>query len=180
MKNQLRALFIKIYLYYYLVYQYVYQFVIKLFGPINIIYCVSNNNITNVTLSYYFGFMDGIEANNDNTHYIVKCYDKNHTKYYGFSGKISDLKKIELDEKLHPREKNITLSKNGSMVNIDITVIDNYINNVKKNKLEHKISTENIFNILNIDCSHVKIISMKPFRCIEKHIDEIDLFEIYD
>lgn len=174
--NYLKQLLIKLYLYYYLVKQFIYQFIIRTFGPIKIIYYITENRTKNITLNYYSGLLEGFQTGN----YIIKCYDSHHVKYHGFTGQLKQLSGVKLDEELYDRNKKITLLKNDTPINIDMTIIDNYVNNIKKNQLYHNIPTKSIFDAIGINCTHVKIISMRPIQQIHKHIDEIDIMEMYD
>lgn len=174
--NLLKNIFIKVYLIYHYAKQFIYKSIIRLFGPIDIVYHI-DHCVKNITLNYYSGI--GLR-DLSHGHFIITRYDLHHKKYCGFTGDLSQINDIALEENLHPRSKKITLLRDSQPIDSDITVLDNYTHNITKNNLNHEINLSSITKVLGINCTHIKLLTMNPFKQTTMSIDELSIHDIYN
>ena len=67
----------------------------------------------------------------------------------------------------------------GAVVSFDLNILDNYVYNM--HKMGTAIESPNIvFNCLGIQCTHVQILTIVPFKKTVVCITEIEIMDLYE
>ena len=167
---------LSIYLNSYQIYCFVWKLLFSYIGSLPLIYFVNNNKIVNITPYYYIGY--GLRKYN-NGKYFCRILNKNQSNYITHNGSLTDLKMDIPDQPTNLKRKNITLLDNGNVVSFDLNILDNYVHNMQKlnNTIE---SPDTVFKCLGIQCTHVQILTIVPFKKTVLPISEITITDLYE
>lgn len=167
-----------------------------LYFGIYTIYCTLRKYFFNFSGEIYFVyFLDGGYKKNLTIHnllgivpekyimgnYFVKIIHNDGIKYFSYYGKLSELYDFgnKLGEKtINIVRKNITLTNGNDIVKTDLSILDNYLQNVLCIGQEPD-KIQNILDHLNIKCTHLQIIQLRPFKKTVHHISEVHIFDLY-
>ena len=168
-------IFLLCYYYYNLIWEYIFGWL----GEFMFIFYVSDdhNNLKNITWNYYLGF--NLDEYTSGTYYL-KIYNSTGTNHIAFNGNLADIHKknmYQYPEKL-PKRKNIILLDGDISVNIDLKILDNY----KISTLPYDNSITNlgqILKLLDINCTHITIIQMRPFLKVVMDVEDVNINDLY-
>jgi hypothetical protein len=177
-----------LYVYLYTMYQKLWAILMKIFGPIYIVHFYNNKKFINITLNYYLSYFYKTFPFGS---YLCRVYQPDTTAHFLYTGKLSSIRDVKLpifSQKL--KRKNIILYDNDKPKEINLNILDDYVMNtnhlqkennywVREVDTELKIPTDKILQSLGLSCTHVQIITMKPFSKVIKPINEIILDDLY-
>nr|WBF70887.1 hypothetical protein [Megavirus caiporensis] len=144
------------------------------------IYFIDGLKKYNITFNYYSGinlskFKNGI--------YYIKRYDITGINHFAFRGDISEISDyvpaIELLEYDQPKRKNVIFMNNNIPCDKDLAIIDNYKMNADYYPDVSISNLHQITKMLDIPCTHINIITLKPFRNQTIPIEMVKLNDIY-
>ncbi len=69
---------------------------------------------------------------------------------------------------------------NGTPVSVDLQILDNYKINMIHFEDDSVTNLAEITKILGLQCTHITIIEMYPFKKITMEIDNVDINYLYD
>jgi hypothetical protein len=109
---------------------------------------------------------------------LLNCSGANHL---AFNGEIVDVSKIKITQSLEnpPKRKNVMLSNNGVLLDINLEILDNYLTNLKYSPDTNITNLKTILKILGFECSHITIIETRPFNKITIDVTNIDINYLY-
>ncbi|AYV85738.1 MAG: hypothetical protein Satyrvirus35_4 [Satyrvirus sp.] len=156
----------------------IWKLIFKKFSRVILVYYFDGNNLKNITMNYYFGI--GLSKFRTGVFYL-KIFDENGVNHIAFEEKITNIKNIVLYDPLKnpPRRKNITFLNDETSLEVDLCALDNYKMNIEKLIVEPICDLKKILKFLGHDCTHVKIIEMRPFSKTLVDINEIHINQLY-
>lgn len=147
----------------------------NLVGPVKIIY----HNGRNITFNYLFG----IKVPTAGLFYL-KQYQHRKMIHCAFYGNNLSLNMFDLFvNPINKSRKSFIMLNNGTPLDLDLNILDNYHNIVimYSNSIYKKRITNvrDICKILNIDCTHIQITQIMPFKRETLDIDNMDITYLY-
>jgi hypothetical protein len=138
----------------------------QMLGNKMMIYLVNNHKkeVTNVSLSYYLSK----RRNQMPYHrYYCKIYGKDKVNHFMFVGSINTPLSFDFQcVKKNKRKNIILLNNNDEIINFDLSILDNYYNNLMHLKEKYSfcyrqslLNMKLFFICQGIDCHKIKIIS---------------------
>ena len=175
----LQSFLLKLYFRFYHYYIQLWEFLFAWIKQIILVYYIDKNITKNITFNYYTGHqINKYEIGK----FYSKIYDLSGTKHVAFAGnleEINQLAKIEIQKEAPPKRKQIILAKDSEPINIDLVVLDNY--KVCMSKMNNPITNlGEILHIMGIDCTHVVILEMIPFKKITISVADVDINQLYN
>jgi len=151
----------------------------SMINKLTFVYFIGDTDITNVTLRYYLGY--GLSNYQTGTYY-VRTHDKFGTSYLTFTGNITEiphLNSYSISELTPPLRKNIILLDNNTIIDVDLDILDNYIINIQ-NSDTYVTNMKLILELMGIDCTHIKIIQLRPFSAVILDADQVSIYDLYN
>lgn len=172
-----QSLFLGLYFKFYQYYIRAWEFLFAKIKQITLVYYIDGNTKKNITPNYYTGYQ--INKYNNGKFY-TKIYDISGTKHAAFTGNLGQIRKLnQVETKEAPQRKQIFLTKNSEPVNVDLVILDNY--KLAISKINNPVTNlGEILKLMGIDCTHVVIIEMSPFKKTIMAIADVDINELYD
>lgn len=152
--------------------------ILKTTVPICIVHVYQDNKFVNVTWKYYLSKVLPYD-NTLNHYYCSVYYSLNDVCYFTCVDRLPF--KIPAKPAVsQPKRKQITLFHNNIVVNRDLNHIDNYFKNMNHISSEKLTDAKHVLQWLGYgDITHVKIITLSPFKIEFKKIDEVDISYFY-
>lgn len=171
LKNFLLKKFLIIHYYYCCLKKYFYKYIKNI---VNIKY-INNDIIKNITWRYYLNLE--IKKYETGLYYIKSYYyDQIDTVIVKAENFDKDLLVKTNDKYL--KRKQIYILYNHEIVDINLEILDNYYRNYLQKK--HLISNlADILNIMNINCTHIKIITLIPYEIVIKEPQLLFISDLY-
>jgi len=175
--------FIKFYTFWYNMATRLRNTVLGTMGPIKLVYHFDNYQITNITLYYLTGiFMKQYSSGT----YHVKLIGPNQTDHIIFDGHIDDVKKCHVipeknDRSNSSKRKNVVLMKDDNTLNANLHMLDNYKNNMDQFDIACTTNLRTLLILLfGLECSHISIMQMMPFKKQIHDVDKVTIDMIYE
>lgn len=164
----------------YMFYRRLWEFFLNHFGPIYILYYYDGKKFMNLTLRYYLTYCYKKYTCGS---YFCRIYGSDYVNNFIYSGQLRDVRMIKLPI-IKPRlkRKNLIFYDNKKTLTVNLNVLDDYMLNMQSINAtdDSNIPTKLIFDLLGLNCSHVHIITMKPYSKIIKPIHELKIAELYE
>jgi len=171
----------KIYLHLIQFYYLVRKLCINFIGPIKILYYIDGQKIINITWNYYSGHH---LINYDFGNYFCKILQNDHTDYITHYGKLFDLHKYIVPNISPnypmPKRKNIILLDCGAVIHFDLNILDNYVRNMSQLGKIDDLGIYWFLKCLGINCTHIQIFHMKPFKKEVLPLEQLVINNIYE
>lgn len=169
--------FIKLYFQLCHLYLSVWNLFFQVFGPLPVVYHISDESIKNITLHYYMRQLDKYRGN-----FYCKVFHKDNVHHLTFDSTLTDFTFHNIlgrtVSKL-PKRKNIMLLNKCRVVHYDLNILDNYVTNMRKLE-KPPLETKLIFKCLGIDCTDVQFTQLRPFQKVVVPITQVNLLDLYD
>ena len=173
----LQQLIINIWLTIYYYYSLFWRIFFSYIGSFIFIYHIKEKKMRNITFNYYFKY--GLDKFKNGTFY-AKIYNAEGTSHIAFNGEIDHIHKINIQPDItRPKRKKIILLNNENPLNVDLQILDSYKINMKHLGDSCITNLAEITKMLNLECTHVTIIEMFPFKKITMEIDNVDINYMY-
>lgn len=140
--------------------------------------------IENITLKYYFGFCSKRCGD-----FYVKMYDRNGVHHFGYSGSLGEEFSKMLDAitsfpppECTPRRKTVVMYDGTKTIEMAaaLSFLDDYYRNLQHAKHSCKITRlSHLFQLAQISCTRVKIVTLFPFSQKVLDADEADIYDLY-
>jgi hypothetical protein len=177
--KKLKTFIYVFYLYVCQMYIYVINMLLKIFGPVYIVHLLKNNEHINLTFYYYCRYL--IPNNYTRGEYYCKIVGSEISNHIIHDGSFHELPLIQLP-KQHDRikRKNFLLLNESNPENMDLSVLDNYVQNMIHLKKNDMIDIEKFLKCHGKKCTHVKFTHIRPFKIETIDIQKLKLHDFYD
>lgn len=177
LKPYLINLVIKLYLFLYMCYLRVWETLISLTGPIHVIYYYNGSKFTNITLGYYIRFLT---AKHYNGSYFCKLLLKDRVDQFVYTGKLNDIRSLKHPEVLPVVKRlNTMLYHNFKPIEVNLNILDNYVSNMRYHKQKHVLPNDLVLSKLGLVCTDIQTTTLRPFKKINKSVNDVILDELY-
>lgn len=188
------SLFLGVYFRFYQYYIRVWEYLFTKIKQITFVYYIEGNTKKNITPNYYTGYQINKYKKGK---FYTKIYDISGTKHAAFTGNLGQINKlvehgnsdssstsyyrdnIDVEKNVAPKRKQIFLTKNSEPINVDLVILDNY--KLVVSKINNPVTNlGEILKLMGIDCTHVVILEMFPFKKTIMAVADVDINELYD
>lgn len=172
-----QSLFLGLYFKFYQYYIRLWEYLFAKIKQIMFVYYIDGNTKRNITPNYYTGYKINKYKKGK---FYTKIYDISGTKHAAFTGNLCQINKlIGMEKDVTPKRKQIFLTKNSEPLNVDLVILDNY--KLAISKINNPVTNlGEIIKLMGIDCTHVVIVEMFPFKKTIMAVTDVDINELYD
>ena len=173
----LQQFIINIYLRIYNYYSLLWKLLFSWLGRFVFLYHINDKKMTNITFNYYFRY--NLDKFKNGTFY-AKIYNSYGTDHIAFNGEIDHVHSIKIQPAIiQPKRKKVILLNGENPISVDLQILDNYKHNMLHFEKSSVTNLADITKMLGLECTHITIIEIRPFKKITMEIDNVDINHLY-